>query len=101
MPGAKVVVQFVDVNVGGRAWPTYLINRYRPHFRVGDGEYLGVAFCGDDSSEPIRAGACMSAEVAFVYAPNVDYAALIAGSQFRILEGERIVGIGVVTELTP
>jgi hypothetical protein len=101
MPGAKVVVQFVDMNVGGRAGSTYLNNRYRPHLRVGDGEYVGVAFCGGDSSEPIRTGVCVSAEVSFVYAPNVDYAPLIAGSQFQVLEGKRIVGVGVVTELTP
>jgi len=101
MPGARVEVQFLAADVGGRAGPTYLVKRYRPHLRVGDGEYLGVAFCGDDSSEPIRAGDCVSAEVIFVYAPNVDYAALVTGSQFQILEGARIVGIGVVTELVP
>lgn len=101
MPGAKVVVQFVDVDAGGRAGPFYLTNRYRPHFRVEDGAYLGVAFCGDESSEPVRTGVCVAAEVSFVYAPSVDYAALTADSQFQILEGRRIVGVGVVTELTP
>jgi translation elongation factor EF-Tu-like GTPase len=39
--------------------------------------------------------------VAFVYAPGVDYSALSAGVQFRMLEGTRTVGVGVVIELTP
>lgn len=99
MPGAKVVVQFLDADVGGRKGATYLVKGYRPHFRVGDGEYLGVEFSGNESSEPIRPGVCVNAEVAFVYADEIDYAALVAGSQFRVLEGARIVGIGVVTEL--
>jgi translation elongation factor EF-Tu-like GTPase len=101
MPGAKVVVQFVDAKVGGRQGPTFLVKAYRPHFRVGDGDYLGVAFSGENSSEPIQPGTCVSAEVAFVYAPGVDYSALSAGVQFRMLEGTRTVGVGVVIELTP
>jgi len=43
----------------------------------------------------------VNAEVKFVYAPDVDYTPLIVGSQFQILEGARIVGIGAVVELVP
>ena len=73
--------------------------KYRPHFRVGSGEYLGVVFSGDESGEPIQPGICMNADVRFVYAPNVDYGDLVVGAQFQILEGARIVGIGVISEL--
>jgi|GEM_PF-1746172 len=84
MPSAKVVVQFVDANVGGRQGSTCLVNAYRPHFRVGDEDYLGVAFSGDDSSEPMQPGTCVSAEVAFVYAPEVDYSTLSAAVQLAL-----------------
>lgn len=54
MLGAKVVVQFVDANVGGRQGSTVLVNAYRPHFRVGDEGYLSVAFSGDASNDPMQ-----------------------------------------------
>ncbi|MFG0789290.1 hypothetical protein [Delftia tsuruhatensis] len=101
MPGAKVVVQFVDAKVGGRQRPALLGKAYRPHFRVEDGDYLGVAFCGDDSSRQMQPSTCVSAQVAFVYAPEIDYSALSAGVQFRILEGAMTAGIGVIIELIP
>jgi len=41
----------------------------------------------------------MNADVRFVYAPNVDYGDLVVGAQFQILEGARIVGVGVISEL--
>jgi len=80
---------------------TYLSKAYRPHFRVRGGEYLGVAFLGDASCEAVEPGACASAEVNFVYAPDVDYGELVVGAQFQVLEGARIVGIGVVSGLVP
>lgn len=101
VPGAKVVVQFVDAAVGGRQRPAFLARGYRPHFRVGDGDYLGVAFSGDDSGEPVRPGICVSAEVEFLYIGGMDYSALDSGAQFVILEGARTVGVGVVIERLP
>ena len=62
---------------------------------------MGVVFSGAESSAPIQPGICMNAEVTFIYAPDVDYGELSVGSQFQILEGARIVGIGVVSELVP
>lgn len=100
MPGARVVVQFIAPDVGGRQ-VTYLTKAYRPHFRVRSGEYLGVAFSGDASCGPVEPGACVPAEVDFVYAPDVDYGDLVVGAQFQVLEGARIVGIGVVSGLFP
>jgi translation elongation factor EF-Tu-like GTPase len=98
MPGAKVCVQFICPEAGGRASPVILSQSYRPHFRVDTGEYLGVQFVGG-CSESAEAGVPISAEVTFAYAPEVNYEALKVGAQFQILEGRRIVGVGVVTEL--
>jgi len=100
-PDNRNPAPFVAASVGGRIAPAHLTKTYRPHLRVGSGEYLGIAFCGDGSGEPVRPGVCVNAEVKFVYAPDVDYTPLIVGSQFQILEGARIVGIGAVVELVP
>lgn len=97
MPGAKVYVQFIDAKAGGRD-VTYIKEPYRPHFRVGDGEYLGVEFF-DGPDEPIPPGRGVDAKVRFSYAPSVNYEELKVGVQFQILEGRRIVGVGTVTEL--
>jgi translation elongation factor EF-Tu-like GTPase len=99
MPGAKVYVQFIDANAGGRD-VIYITEPYRPHFRVGDGEYLGIEFF-DGPSEPVQPRVGVNAKVRFSYAPRVNYSALKVGVQFQILEGHRIVGIGSVTELLP
>jgi translation elongation factor EF-Tu-like GTPase len=99
MPGAKVYVQFVDAKAGGRD-VSYIKEPYRPHFRVGDGEYLGIEFF-DGPNESIPPGVGVNAKVRFSYTPNVNYDALKVGVQFQILEGHRIVGVGSVTELLP
>ncbi|WP_437782878.1 hypothetical protein [Sorangium sp. So ce1097] len=53
---------------------------------------------GDDAPAPI--GVPIDAQVTFPYAPQVNYEPLRLGVQFQILEGRRIVGVGVITELT-
>lgn len=99
MPGARVCLQFISSAVGGRPSPAVLSEKYRPHFRVEDGEYLGVQFvAGDDAPAPI--GVPIDAQVTFLYAPGVNYEPLRSGAQFQVLEGRRIVGVGVVIELT-
>lgn len=100
MPGAKVRIEFVGAEVGGRCAPAHLSTAYRPHLRVGTGEYLGVAFTGGETGA-VQVGHCINAEVAFVYAPEVDYSALEVGAQFQILEGARMVGVGQVVEVFP
>ncbi|MBK7685680.1 MAG: hypothetical protein IPJ25_06410 [Rhodocyclaceae bacterium] len=100
MSGAKVCIEFVSADVGGRSVSACLSAAYRPHFRVGSGEHLGVAFTGSDT-DAVNAGKCISAEVAFVYAPQADYAALVVGAQFQVLEGARVVGVGRVVEVLP
>ena len=72
---------------------------YRPHLRVGTGEYLGVSFV-DGQSTPVAAGTIVEANVRFMYS-GVPYEQLKPGVQFQVLEGPRIVGIGVLEELTP
>jgi translation elongation factor EF-Tu-like GTPase len=97
MAGAKIRVQFVAAAVGGRdAAP--IGAPYRPHFRVGAGEYLGVQFV-DGPGTSVVAGVVATANVQFVY-EGVSYAPLQPGVQFQVLEGPHIVGIGVVEELT-
>lgn len=71
-----------------------LFEGYRPHFRVGGGEHLGISFekidVQSDAPDTYRA------TVALVYSPGVDYGALVKGAQFEILEGARVVGTGRV-----
>lgn len=67
---------------------------YRPHLQVGEGEYLGVRLfgvrAGETGSETHRAYAQL------VYWPDVDYASLDVGVQFKVKEGARTVGEGTV-----
>jgi translation elongation factor EF-Tu-like GTPase len=99
VPGAIVDVQFLDPRVGGRE-KTFVTAPYRPHFRVGDGELLGIQFF-DGPDSPVRPGEVVAAKVRFMYFPSVNYDALIAGAQFEVREGSRIVGVGVVREVLP
>lgn len=91
-------MQFISAEAGGRNVDTYIKEPYRPHLRVGDREYLGIEFI-DGQDEPIPPGIGVNAKVRFVYSPQVNYDALRVGEQFVVVEGSRIVGVGVVTEL--
>ena len=99
MPGAILEVEFLHPSVGGRE-VTYLNPPYRPHFRVGTGDYLGVEFV-DGPDAPVSPGTVTPAKVRFAYFPQVHYDDLKMGAQFQILEGARIVGVGIVKELLP
>lgn len=98
VPGAIVDVQFLDPRVGGRE-KTFVAAPYRPHFRVVDGELLGVQFDGPETA--VSPGEVVSAKVRFMYFPSVNYGALTKGAQFEVREGGRIVGVGIVKELLP
>lgn len=98
MAGAKVLIQYVAAAVGGRD-NMPVSAPYRPHFRVGTGEYLGVELA-NDSGTHTGAGAIFTATARFVY-DGVPYEQLKPGVQFQVLEGPHIVGIGVVEELIP
>lgn len=70
----------------------------RPHLRVvgGDGELLRVEFV-DGPDDPVRPGRTTGATVRALDEPAVDYAALVPGARFEILEGSRVIGRGEVT----
>jgi translation elongation factor EF-Tu-like GTPase len=99
MAGVVVQIHFICSDAGGRTTPVIISPSYRPHFRVGTGEHLGVVFVGG-SSDSVSPGCTTQAEAKFAYAPAVNYDALKDGVQFQVLEGNRIVGIGVVTRIT-
>ena len=93
---ADVWVEFRTAAEGGRVSAAFLGDgKYRPHLRVAGGEYLGVAFVGVPESL-VQPGASCMATVSFMYEPEVDYAALVEGAQFDVLEGARVVATGRV-----
>ena len=80
-----------------RGTPPNLNNgKYCPHLVIkGFEQLLGVNFIdGEDVTfnQPIRANALPVYE-------TVDYSALQAGTEFLIMEGENIVGEGIVKEI--
>jgi hypothetical protein len=97
---AEVLIEFLPTEEGGRKTPVCLSTdgptRYLPHFRVGDGEWLGVEFV-DGPDEPVLPGGLTFATVRFMYEPDVSYDALTVGTQFKVMEGGRVVGVGKVT----
>jgi translation elongation factor EF-Tu-like GTPase len=95
-PYAEVFVQFLAAEAGGRSGPIVLNESYRPHFRVGEGELLGVSFV-DGPDDPVNPGSGTLATVQFLYARAVNYDVLQIGTRFCIVEGSRIVGVGYVT----
>jgi translation elongation factor EF-Tu-like GTPase len=95
-PYAEVFVEFLPAEAGGRSRPVVLGESYRPHFRVGEGELLGVAFV-DGPDDPVAPGSGCFATVRFLYAPAVNYDALKLGAEFDVFEGSRKVGAGRVT----
>jgi translation elongation factor EF-Tu-like GTPase len=95
-PYAEVWVEFLPRENGGRSSPVGLDDLgYRPHLRVANGEYLGVEFV-DGPERLVQPGESTFATVRFVYAPKVDYGALVEGAQFEVLEGGHTVGRGHV-----
>ncbi len=92
----RVEINFKTTVDGGRSTAVDLRSgKYRPHFRVGDGEYLGVAMI-NGSTEAVPLDGAVSGEAVLVYQPNVDYAALVPGVIFDVLEGAKVVGTGKV-----
>lgn len=97
-PYAEVWVEFLATTAGGRSKPVWLDDQgYRPHIRVGDGDHLGVQFV-DGPDHPLHPGESSFATIRFVYAPAVNYGALVQGAHFEILEGGTVVGRGHVVK---
>lgn len=92
--GAEVELCFRTAEQGGRNAPLLIEpGTYRPHFVVPGGDYLGVVVTRGPS-EPVSPGVFIGVEVRFPY--DVSYAALSEGTAFWIMEGERLVGEGLV-----
>ena len=84
-------VVFFPRNEGGRDhMPT---SDYRPHFSTKPGETLGVRIT--EISQSSKLGEPIEVSFELIY-PNVDYSSLTRGSTFRIMEGSKIVGSGLV-----
>ena len=76
--------------------PCLTTGNYRPHLRVdGDDEYLGVTFISDVSC---RFDETISATATPLY-DGVDYSKLKPSTKFFVMEGERIVGEGIVESI--
>ena len=80
-----------------RRTPPNLNNgKYCPHLVIkGTEEYLGINFIDGEEvffDKPIRANAMPVNE-------DIDYSALQVGTEFLIMEGENIVGEGIVKEI--
>ena len=98
---AAVWIQLLPSQESGREEPIYLARertaRYRPHFRVGRAaDLLGVEFI-DGPIDPVVPGEGAYASVRFLY-PTVDYSALQVGTEFEIIEGPTVIGLGRVME---
>lgn len=90
----EVRVKFFSHEAGGRKRPP-LLQGYRPHFVVPPREeMLGVEFAyGPSDYQPNEE---VAARVICLYEPSVSYDTLIVGADFEIVEGPKVVGIGIV-----
>ena len=97
-PVMRARVTMYSADRSGRRLPIDLTrSRYMPHLVAegGDGEYLGVVFCGGQTwnsqprHRPIASGTAV---------PRVDYAPLLPGGAFTIVEGPKPVGEGIVID---
>lgn len=93
---AEVELSFLVADRGGRVAPVMLRElQYRPHLQVGGGEFLGVA-CSGGPSDPVKPGQAAQCQVAFVYAPAVNYDKLQKGVVYSVMEGSKCVATGRV-----
>ncbi len=70
-----------------------VLDGYRPHLRIGEGEYLGISFFDVGPAAP---GVSLRAKAKLMYWPNVDYSSLTPGVKFQVMEGSQAVGQGMV-----
>lgn len=91
-PRVLVHLKMKEEECGGRHAP--FTEGYRPHFIVGDGQWLGVVatYC----PRPVAPGEEADVEFALMYHPNVDYSELNVGVEFEMQEGSRVVATGRV-----
>lgn len=63
----------------------------------GNGEYLGVVFCAEAGME-LTAETPAECRLGLLYHPRVDYSPLLPGRAFKIVEGPKPVGEGIVID---
>jgi translation elongation factor EF-Tu-like GTPase len=93
----EVEMVFLTTAEGGRKRPPVFTTptNYRPHIVVaGTTDYLGVIF--EAAPEFVQAQVPFTATLGLLFYPKVDYPALVAGVEFTIREGARVVGTGRV-----
>lgn len=99
-PVIRARVTIYSADRGGRRLPIHLTgSRYMPHLVVdgGNGEYLGVLFCAEVDME-LTAEIPTDCDLGLLYHPQVDYSPLLAGRRFKIVEGPKPVGEGIVID---
>ncbi|MDB6007553.1 MAG: hypothetical protein JWR15_4540 [Prosthecobacter sp.] len=97
-PRISVSITMLDEVNGGRH--SGFTRGYAPHFVVdGCSEWLGVRALSPVVSSPV--GVRFQAEFSLMFAPAVDYSALVAGALFAVHEGPKIVGTGTVLQWLP
>ena len=98
----KVWLELLPVDEGGRRTPLDLSSEwpvaYRPQLRVrgGSGRLLDVEFVAGPS-EPIAPGSGAAATIRVPQVNGDSHAELVAGAEFDVLEGPRLIGHGRVT----
>jgi len=99
----KVWIQLLPIDEGGRRTPLDLSSEwpvaYRPQFRVrgGRGRLIDVEFVAGPS-EPVTPAAGAHATIRLAN-PGRLQSELVAGAEFDVLEGPRLIGYGHVTSL--
>jgi hypothetical protein len=97
----KVWIQLLPFDEGGRRTPLDLSSEwpvaYRPQLRVrgGHGRLIDVEFVAGPS-EPVTPGAGAHATIRLGN-PARSHSELVAGAEFDVLEGQRLIGYGRVT----
>ena len=98
----KVWLELLPVDEGGRRTPLDLSSEwpvaYCPKLRVsgGNGTLLDVEFVAGPS-EPIAPGTAAAATIRLPQMNGATHGELVAGAEFEVWEGPRLVGRGRVT----
>lgn len=98
----KVWIELLPVDEGGRRTPLDLSTEwpvaYRPQLRVrgGHGRLIDVEFVAGPSEPIAPGGAGAHATIRLPSDHAASHAELVAGAEFDVLEGLRIIGYGRV-----
>ena len=98
----KVWIELLALDEGGRRTPLDLSSEwpvaYRPQFRVrgGHGRLLDVEFVAGPSEPVVPGGPGAHATIRLPDNNGVSHAGLVAGAEFDVLEGPRLIGHGRV-----